>query len=138
MKQGKPEQLHLLSCVQRSKNAISPVAMSCPSLLLHPVCCYKRPLREEEGLLPFEALLWAFGLFAWLWLFVLGGFLPLNIEKKTLLWAFWCRKLLEGKRIIEGKKIAKGKRIFEGKTLQGKRKIAEGKRIVEGKMLKRG
>jgi hypothetical protein len=46
------------------------------------------------------------------------GFLPLNIGKKLLLWAFWCGKLLEGK-------LLKGK-------------IAEGKRIVEGKILKRG
>jgi hypothetical protein len=28
-----------------------------------------------------------------------------------LLWAFWCGKLLEGKRITEGKRIAKGKRM---------------------------
>jgi hypothetical protein len=26
--------------------------MSCPSPWLHPVCCYKRPLKGEEGLLP--------------------------------------------------------------------------------------
>jgi hypothetical protein len=32
--------------------------------LLHPVYCYKRPLKEEEGFLPFVALLWAFGLLA--------------------------------------------------------------------------
>jgi hypothetical protein len=32
---------------------VSPVAMSRPSLWLHPVCCYKRPLKEEEGLLVF-------------------------------------------------------------------------------------
>jgi hypothetical protein len=68
---------------------VSPVAMSCPSLLC-PVCCYKRPLKEEKVL------------FAWLFAFVLG--------KKLLLWAFWCGKLLEGKRIVEGKKeLLKGK-----------------------------
>jgi hypothetical protein len=55
-----------------------------------PVCCYKRALKEEEGLfwlLPFGALLWAlgFGLFTWLLAFCLGGFLPLNIGKKLLL-----------------------------------------------------
>jgi hypothetical protein len=50
-----------------------------PSQWLHPVCCYKRHLKEEEGLL---VLLLAF---------------------MALLWAFWCGKLLEGKRIIEGK-----------------------------------
>jgi hypothetical protein len=80
---------------------VSPVAMSHLSPWLHPVCCYKRPLKEEEGLLPFGALLWAFGLFAWL--LALGGILPLNIGKKLLLWAFWCGKLLEEKRIIEEK-----------------------------------
>jgi hypothetical protein len=50
---------------------VSLVTMSCPSLWLHPVCCYERPLKEEEGLLGLlllGALLWAFGLFA------LGGF----------------------------------------------------------------
>jgi hypothetical protein len=60
---------------------VSPVTMSCPSPWLHPVCCYKRPL--EKGVL----LLLAFG---------------------SLLWAFWCGKLLEGKRITE-EKILKGK-----------------------------
>jgi hypothetical protein len=25
-----------------------------------PICCYKRPLKGEEGLLPFGDLLWAF------------------------------------------------------------------------------
>jgi hypothetical protein len=39
----------------------------------------------EEGLLPFGALLCAFGLFAWLLAFCFGGFLPLNIGKKLLL-----------------------------------------------------
>jgi hypothetical protein len=37
------------------------------------------------------ALLWAFGPLDFLlgiWLFDLGGFLPLNIGKKILLWAF--------------------------------------------------
>jgi hypothetical protein len=77
---------------------VSPVAISHPSQWLQPVCCYRRPLKEEEGLLPFGALLWAFGLFA------LGCFLPLNIwKKKLLLGDFWCGKLLEGKRIVEGK-----------------------------------
>jgi hypothetical protein len=32
---------------------VSPVAMSHPSLWLHLVCCYKRPLKEEEGLFAF-------------------------------------------------------------------------------------
>jgi hypothetical protein len=82
---------------------VSPVAMPHPSLWPHPVCCYKRPLKEEEWFLLFGALLWAFG-----WLFVLGGFLPLNIGKKLLLWSFWCGKLLEGKRIAEGKMLKRG------------------------------
>jgi hypothetical protein len=30
---------------------VSPVTMSCPSLWLHPVCCYKRLLEKEEGFL---------------------------------------------------------------------------------------
>jgi hypothetical protein len=59
---------------------VSPVTMSHPSPWLHPICCSKRPLKEEEGLLLF-------------------GFLPLE----ALLWTFWCGKLLEGKRNIEGK-----------------------------------
>jgi hypothetical protein len=51
---------------------VSPVAMSCLSLWFYPVCCYERPLKEEEGLLPFRTLLWAFGLFAWLLAFRFG------------------------------------------------------------------
>jgi hypothetical protein len=47
--------------------------MSHPFLWLHPVFCFKRPLKEEEGLLLFGALLWAFGLFAWLLAFCFGG-----------------------------------------------------------------
>jgi hypothetical protein len=76
-----------------SKSRKFPVALSCPSLWLHPVCCYKRPLKKEKGIL------------------LLG----------VLLWAFWCGKLLEGKRIVEGK-IAEGKGIVEGKILKGKGK----------------
>jgi hypothetical protein len=74
--------------------------MSRPSLWLHPVCCYKRPLKEEEGFL----LLGGFTLgFLLGFFFALEGFLPLNIGKKLLLWAFWYGKFLEGKRFIEGK-----------------------------------
>jgi hypothetical protein len=55
---------------------VSPVAMSRPSLWLHPVCCYKRPLKEKGG--------FAFGF----WGFTLG----------FLLWeAFGREKLLKGK-----------------------------------------
>jgi hypothetical protein len=79
---------------------VSPVTMSLPSSWRHPVCCYKRPLKEDEALLPFGALFRALGLFAWL--------LALNIGKKLLLWAFWFGKLLEGKRIIEGKILKRG------------------------------
>jgi hypothetical protein len=64
----------------------------------------------------------SFGLLDFLlgfWLFVLVGFLLLDVGKKLLLWAFWCGKLLEGKELLKGK-------------------IAVGKRTVEGKMLKRG
>jgi hypothetical protein len=55
---------------------VSLVTMSRPSLWLPSVCCYKRPLKEEEGLfglLPFGALLWAFRLFTWLLAFCFGG-----------------------------------------------------------------
>jgi hypothetical protein len=57
-----------------------------------PFCCYKRPLKEEEELLPFA--FWAFAFWGSTLSFWLFG---------ALLWAFWCGKLLEGKRIIEGK-----------------------------------
>jgi hypothetical protein len=74
---------------------VSLVTMSCPSLWLHPVCCYERPLKEEEGL-------WGFcfwGLYFGLLDFLLwGGFLPLNIGKK----------LLEGKRIVKGNMLKRG------------------------------
>jgi hypothetical protein len=33
---------------------VSPVTVSHPSPWLHPVCCYKRSLKEEEGLLLFS------------------------------------------------------------------------------------
>jgi hypothetical protein len=66
---------------------VSPVTMSHPSLWLHPACCCKRPLKEEEGHFAFCILLFPFG---------------------ALLWAFWCKKLLEGKRIVEGKMLKRG------------------------------
>jgi hypothetical protein len=65
--------------------------MSHPFLCLHPVCCYERSLKEEEGLLDFGGFTLGFWAFAW---FLLLG---------ALLWAFWCGKPLKGKRIIEGK-----------------------------------
>jgi hypothetical protein len=48
------------------------------------------PLKEKKGL-------FAFGFYFGLWL-----------------WAFWCGKLLEGKRITEEKRIARGK-LLNGK-----------------------
>jgi hypothetical protein len=84
MKQGKAEQLHLLNCVQGAQ--VSPVTMSHPLLWLHPVCCCKRPLKEEEGILLLELY---FGLFG--------------------VGSFW-----KGKELLKGK-IAEGKRIVEGK-----------------------
>jgi uncharacterized membrane protein len=68
---------------------VFPVAMSClfrrasapPCLLMF----IKGPLKEDWRLFAFC-----------LWL---------------LLWAFWCEKLLEGKRITERKRIAEGKRM---------------------------
>jgi uncharacterized RDD family membrane protein YckC len=56
-------------------------------------------------------------------LFVLGflglGFgglwLELWLGLILLLWAFWCAKLLKGKRITEGKRITKGK-LLKGKV----------------------
>jgi hypothetical protein len=58
---------------------------------------YKTPLKEEEGLLPL----------ALAWVFRFG----------LLLWAFWCGKLLEEKRITEGKRIAKEELIESLRTL---------------------
>jgi hypothetical protein len=58
---------------------------------------YKRP--AEGGLKAFCLLPLAF---------------TLGFGLGLLLWAFWCGKLLEGKRIIEGKRIAKGK-LLKGK-----------------------
>jgi hypothetical protein len=55
--------------------------------------------------------------FAWLFAFALG--------KKLLLWAFWCRKFLEGKKLLEGK-ITEGKRITKGKLLKGKEWLKRG------------
>jgi hypothetical protein len=46
------------------------------------------------------------------WLFALGRFLPFNIGKRLLLWAFWCGKFFEGKELLKGK-------IAEGKELKG-------------------
>jgi hypothetical protein len=59
----------------------SPVAMSRPSLWRHPVCCYKRPLKEEKGLL-------LFGLFAF-WGFTLG-FWTFCLAFGFLLWGAFC------------------------------------------------
>jgi hypothetical protein len=66
---------------------VSPVAMSRPSLWLHPVCCYKRPLKEEEGL-----SLFAFGSCLLGFYFGLFG-----------VGSFW-----KGERIIEGKMLKRG------------------------------
>jgi hypothetical protein len=52
---------------------VSPVTMSRPSPWLHPVCCYKRPLKEEEGLL---LLVLYFGLFG------VGSFLERKMLKR--------------------------------------------------------
>jgi hypothetical protein len=65
---------------------VSPVTMSCPSPWLHPVCCYKRPLKEEEGLLPFGALLWAFGLFAWLLAFCFEEVFAFEYWEEAFIW----------------------------------------------------
>jgi hypothetical protein len=62
---------------------VPPVIMSCPSL--SPVCCHKRPLKEEEGLLTFLAFVF--------WDFTLG----------FLVWEAFGRK-----RIIEGKMLKRG------------------------------
>jgi hypothetical protein len=70
------------SCVSQvvfreSGTQVSTVTMSHPSPWLHPVCYYKRPLKEEEGLFAF----WGFTL--GFWTFCLAFcFLPLNIGKK--------------------------------------------------------
>jgi hypothetical protein len=62
------------------------------------------------------ALLWAFGLFAWL--FALGGFMPLNIGRSFYFGPFGMGSFWKRRELLKGK-------------------IAEGKRTVEGKMLKR-
>jgi hypothetical protein len=62
--------------------------MSCPSPWLHPACCYKRPLKEEEGLLPFA--FWAFE-------FCFGLF---GVR------SFWKGKELLKRKIAEGKRNA--------------------------------
>jgi hypothetical protein len=67
---------------------------------------YERSTEGGLGAFAFCLLGLYFGLSDFLlgfWLFALGGFLPLNIGKRLLLWVFWYGKLLEGKRIIEGK-----------------------------------
>jgi hypothetical protein len=70
---GKADQLHLLSCVQRSRNAgfscYNVTPLPCSTLF---ATVYKRPLKEEEGLL--------FG-------FLFFGLLALG--KKILLWLVW-------------------------------------------------
>jgi hypothetical protein len=68
----------------------------------------KGPLKEGLGLFAFclWLLLWAL---AWVFQF------------RMLLRAFWCVKLLEGKRITEGKRLAKGK------LLKGKKWLKRGK-----------
>jgi hypothetical protein len=65
---------------------VSPVTMSHPSPWLHPVCCYKRHLKEEEGF---------FGLY--FGLFALGDFLPLTIGKKLLFGPFGVGSFWKGK-----------------------------------------
>jgi hypothetical protein len=71
----------------------------------------KKKKKNPEGRRgAFGALLWAFG-----FLLCGGCFLPLNIGKMLFLWAFWCGKLLEGKRIIDGEKLLKGEELLKGK-----------------------
>jgi hypothetical protein len=79
---------------REGETQVSPVTMSRPAPWLHPVRCYKRPLKEEKRLLPFETLLWAF---------VLGGF--------TLGFCFWgfyfglfgVGSFWKGKELLKGK-----------------------------------
>jgi hypothetical protein len=93
-KQKKAEQLLSPKLVFREAGTqASPVTMSRPSPRasappLLPLFI-KGPLKVGGFLLWGGALLWALGLFAWLLaFFALEGFLPLNIGKKLLLWAF--------------------------------------------------
>jgi hypothetical protein len=58
----------------------------------------KGPLKEGWGL---------FAFCLWLLFWALACVFHFGL----LLWASWCGKLLEGKRITEGKRIAKGKRM---------------------------
>jgi hypothetical protein len=80
---------------------VSPVTMSCPSPWLSP--------EGGRGAFAFCFFGFCFCLLGiYFGLLALGGFLPLNIGKKLLLWAFCCGKILEGKRIIEMKMLKGG------------------------------
>jgi hypothetical protein len=59
---------------------------------------YKRPAEAGWGAFSFAFGFWFGGLFG------LGFFWGFGLI--LLLWAFWCEKLLEGKRISEGKRMA--------------------------------
>jgi hypothetical protein len=59
--------------------------MSRSSPWLYPVCCYKRPLKEEKGFLPFGVLLWDFGLFAWLLAFCFGGLFAFEYWEEAII-----------------------------------------------------
>jgi hypothetical protein len=89
---------------------VSPVTMPCPSCSTLFAAVYKRPTEGGLGACAFAFLRLYFGLLDFR-LFALGVFLPLNIRKKLLLWAFWCGKLLERKR---REKLLKGKELLKG------------------------
>jgi hypothetical protein len=94
---------------------VSPVTISRPSPWLHPVCRYKRPLKEAEGLLLLGALLEAFGFFAWLLAFCFGGLFAFEYWEEAfslglLVWEVFGReksyqkgKLLKRKEFLKGK-----------------------------------
>jgi hypothetical protein len=50
-------------CSEKQKSRFLLLQCHTPSPWLHPVCCYKRPLKQEEELLPFVFLGLYFGLF---------------------------------------------------------------------------
>jgi hypothetical protein len=88
---------------------ISPVTM-----WLHPVCCYKRPLKVEEEFLPCWGFTLAFWTFCLAFEFCFEGLFAFEYLKEAftlgfLVWEVfgrekncWREKLLKGKELLKG------------------------------------